>query len=355
MYVFRVAGVLMKVKRAAFLALVLALLPAASLRGQEKGPAVPHSPDPRKCRACLPAYEKALAYLKKYLGKMSFSAKMVAGWVFLADGRFPKETDQIVREAMQWERKKGTSQHAQNWYPALAGILLAERYKWLPSADVREELVRIVKWFQEKQERTGGWFKWFEGAYKDRLDYAVKDLGMLTSIVYGFLWTVKTLKIPVDETTMKKADDCLLNILTDRGIGYGSVSRTADTTGARGGFALLGLDYAGLPQHKICNTYVKLLPQQIPNLDKGHHIGAFHGLGVTLACHRMGPETYAKLTAKWLDRLIAKQTDAGGVYIGDDGDAGGEKGLIGGDYGSTGAFALMILLQDAKILKKAKK
>lgn len=340
----------------AAVALVSAFASRAIPQAQEKPPAAHNSTDPKKCKRCAFAYEKACAYLKKNYSKASFAAKMVVGWLFLADsGRFGKELEQVIKEATQWDDRKGKSQHAQNWYPALAGILLAEYYKYNPTAEVQQALVAIVKWFAEKQERTGGWFKWFEGAYKDRLDYPVKDLGMLTSIVYGFLWTVKTLKIPVDDAMMKKADDCLLNILTEKGIGYGSVSRGGDKTGARGAFVLLGLDYAGQSNHKICKTYVKLLPKQIPNLDQGHHIGAFHGLGVTLGCHKLGTEAYNELVTAWLDKLIAKQDADGGLYIGDDGDAGGEPGLLDGNQGSTAAFALMILMQDPKVLRPARK
>lgn len=340
----------------AALALVFALAArAVPQQAQEKPPATHNSVDPKKCKRCAIAYEKACAYLKKNHTKASFAAKMVIGWLFLADGRFHKELEQIVKEAMQWADRKGNSQHAQNWYPALAGILLAEYYKYAPTAEVQQALVGIVKWFTEKQERTGGWFKWFEGAYTDRLDYPVKDLGMLTSIIYGFLWTVKTQKIPVDDAMMKKADDCLLNILTDKGIGYGSVSRGGDKTGARGAFVLLGLDFAGQANHKIYKTYVKLLPKQIPNLDQGHHIGAFHGLGVTLGCHKLGTEAFNELVKAWLDKLIDKQGEDGSLYIGDDGDAGGEPGLLKGNHGSTAAFALMILMQDPKVLRPTRK
>lgn len=331
-----------------------ALLAAVFLIAQEL-PKQHNSPDPRRCKRCAIAYEKAVAYLKKDLSKASFPAKMVMGWLFLADGRHTKELDFLVKEAVQWEIRKGKHQHAQNWYPALAGMFLAEYYKGYPTAQVQQALYGIVQWFTARQERTGGWFKWFEGAYKDRLDYAVKDLGILDAIIYGFLWTVRTLKIPVDESMMQRADACLQSILTANGISYGTGSKGGDLTGARGAFALLGLDFAGQTQHKIVKTYAKLLPRQIPKMDKGHHVGAFHALGVTLGCHRLGPQVYAQLTSEWLDRLIDKQDENGGLYVGDDGDAGGEKGLLNGNHGSTAAFALLILLQDARVLVPRRK
>lgn len=56
------------------------------------------------------------------------------------------------------------------------------------------------------------------------------------------------------------------------------------------------------------------------------------------------------LIATWLDHYLSKQDSDGGFYVGDDGAAGGEKGLLDGNAGSTAAVALMILLQDHKVL-----
>jgi hypothetical protein len=332
------------------------LLLAPVAFAQETKPVDKHtSPDPRKCKKCVPAYEKAMAKLKKELNSASFPAKMVAGWVFLADGRFNDELKVVIREACAWEQRKGNSQHAQNWYPALAGLFLCEIQKYAPTKETTEAITSIVAWMVKYQERTGGWFKWFEGAYKERLDYPVKDLGILTAITYGVLWSAKTHKIAVPDETMTKAEKCLLSYTTGEGISYGTGQQGGDPTGARGAFAMQGLLFAGQTQHKIWKTYEKTLTKKLDKMDQGHHIGAFHCLGVTLGCLRLGPEAYAELTAAWLDKLIAKQEADGGVYVGDDGDAGGEKGLIGGNYGSTAAFALLILGQDAKILPPPKR
>lgn len=322
---------------------------------QDKKPAVHNSEDPRKCKKCLPAYEKAMAYVRENLKKASYPAKMVAGWVLLADGRFSEELNLVVKEACAWKERRGTWPHNQNWYPALAAIFLMEYYRTHRAADVQAAIQSAIDEFVKVQERTGGWFKWFEGAYKDRLDYFVKDLGILDAMIFGLLHHAKTLGFKVPADTIARAEKCLFDILTDRGIGYGSVQKSGDITGARGAFAMLGLQAAGMTQHKIYTTYVTLLPKQIPNMDQGHHIGAFHCLGVTLGCRLLGPQAYGRLTGEWLDKLIAKQDEKGAVYVGDDGDAGGEEKLLGGNFGSTAAFALMILMQDAKILSREAK
>jgi hypothetical protein len=140
-------------------------------------------------------------------------------------------------------------------------------------------------------------------------------------------------------------------LIGPKGISYGTPAKWGETTGARGSFAMLGLEFAQMFQHKIWTTYQTLLPKLIPNLDKGHHWGGLHCLGVVLGCHLQGPTVYAQLTTKWLDHYIDLQDAEGGVYIGDDGDAGGEKGLIRGNITSTASFALMILLQDPKVLR----
>jgi len=332
--------------------LVAAVALPSSAQQEPKKPVVAHtSPDPKKCRKCWPAYEKAMEYLQKNLGKASFPAKMVIGWLLLADGRFESDLKQIITTARNALKERGSSQHAQNWYPALAGMLLCEYYKYFPTKDVFDAIQEIVNDFVKTQERTGGWFKWFEGAYKDRLDYPVKDLGILDATIFGVLWSAKTHGVKVPDDTIAKADKCLEQILGAEGISYGTSQRGGDTTGARGGFCIQGLFFAGQTKHKIYTTYERCLVRKIPKMDQGHHVGAFHCLGVTLGCHILGQEAYNELVKEWLDKLIDKQDAEGAVYVGDDGDAGGEIGLLKSNYGSTAAYALLILLQDQKVLR----
>ncbi len=333
---------------------LLALLSVLSFSfPQDKKPVDAHtSPEPRKCRKCSVAYEKAMAYLQKKMGSATFPAKMVIAWLMLADGRYEGDLKQLVNAARQALAERGSSQHAQNWYPALAGMFLAEAQKYQPAKENLAAMQSYVDEFVKVQERTGGWFKWHEGAYNERKDYPVKDLGILNAIIYGFLWSARTHGCKVPDTTIAKADALFENeILTSDGISYGFGQKGGDPTGARGGFCIRMLDHAGKRDHRIWKTYEQLLVRQIPNMDKGHHVGAFHCLGMVLGCQTQGPEAYSALTKEWLDKLIAKQDAEGAVYIGDDGDAGGEIGLLKSNYGSTAAFALLILLQDQKVLR----
>lgn len=300
------------------------------------------------------AYDKAMEYLLKEMGRMPFAAKAIFGFVLLADGTRADELAKIVQEAKEWEKQlRFVSQHGTIWYPALSALFLTEYYKFHPDEEVKRSLEGLIKYFGENQEATGGWFKWKGGGLNGK--YPAPDLAMLTATVYSSLVTARKLEIKVPESVIQNADRCLHGILMGNGLGYGTGNRSPDKTGGRVGLAMLGLDYAGQKSHKICTTAATAVPEAIPRLDQGHHWGGLHCAAVTLACHRLGGGVYAKLTNAWVDKLIAKQKDTGGIYVGDDGDAGGEVGLLGGDHSSTAAVMLMILLQDPDRLNPIKR
>lgn len=337
------------------LLLVLGVLLAPAAPAEEDLQAKPlqhTSKDPMKCDVCRPAYDKAMARVCEQLRRSSFPVKMICGWTLLADGRHERELNHCVDCAVGWRTHPGyrARSHPGNWYPALAGAFLAEVQKHHPQRRVREAMAELVRYFTEVQETTGGWWKWHEGAYKERLDYAVVDHGFITALVMGFFHQAQVHGVEVPEEVLAQGEACIERITSSRGIGYGtprSLKRSGgDKTGGRGSLLLAGLAYAGRTDHRVFEVYRKVLPKRLPNLDQGHHVGALHGLAVTIGCHVLGPETYEKLIHLWLDRLIRKQEPDGGLYIGDDGDAGGEPKLLRGNVGSTAAFALMLRLQD---------
>jgi hypothetical protein len=300
------------------------------------------------------AYDKAIEYLLKEMGKMPFAAKAIFGFALLADGTRDDELAKIVQEAKDWEKQlKFVSQHGTIWYPALAALFLTEYYKFRPDEEVKSALEGLVKYFGENQESTGGWFKWKGGGLNGK--YPAPDLTMLTATIYSSLLTARKLGVKVPDTMIQNADRCLQGILMGNGLGYGTGNRSPDKTGGRVGLAMLGLDYTGQKSHKIFTTAATAVPEAIPRLDQGHHWGGLHCAAVTLSCHRLGGGASAKLANAWLDKLIAKQKDTGGIYVGDDGDAGGEVGLLGGDHSSTAAVMLMILLQDPDRLDPKKR
>jgi hypothetical protein len=236
-------------------------------------------------------------------------------------------------------------------------VFLAEYYKFFPEPKVFDAMQELVDYFAKHQEpKNGGWWKWLDGAYTERTDYSVVNHGYVTSLVISFFYTAKQHRVKVPENTFKTGETALMEFTNQRGVGYGlprsGKGGWGDKTAGRGIWVALAANYVQRHDHQIYTTYKTLLPKQLPNLDQGHHVGAFHGLAVTLGAHMYGPEVFKSLTDQWLDKLIRKQEADGGLYIGDDGDAGGEPGLLKGNYGSTAAFALMIRLhQDPNALR----
>jgi hypothetical protein len=336
---------------------------AAEKRGGAPAPDRPaaigpcSSPDPMKCKVCRPSYEKALACVRDKVKSSTFPVKMVAGWLFLADERCEKELKHCVDCAVDWRKQRGwrAGSHPENWYPALAAVFLAEYYKYRRDPEVLSAMNDLVGWFVSSQEpQNDGWWKWKEGAYKERLDYPVVNHGFLTALVMTFFHTARAHGVNIPEKTFQGGESALLHITTDRGIGYGLPRKGGngwgDKTGARGAWVIQALAYTARLDHKIWKVYERILTDRIPQMDQGHHVGAFHGLAVVLGCHVLGPSAYKKLTDQWLRKLMAKQGPGGDLYIGDDGDAGGEPGLLRGNVGSTAAYALLIRLQDPRIL-----
>ncbi|MHC4660258.1 MAG: hypothetical protein ACYS8W_01095 [Planctomycetota bacterium] len=331
-------------------ALLLLLIFSSPLSAQEKEH---DSKDPLKCSVCAPAYEKAIQATRKNIRSARFPTKMMMGWVLLADGRFPEDVQHVVDTALsRWKSYSGQVQHGTNWGPVLAGQFLAEYYKYKPSKKLLKVFAEIVKHFEEQQEpSTGCWGKWLGQGLKG---YPVKDMGMLSCMIFGYLHTVKKFGVEVDKDMLSRADSRLQKNLSKMGMSYGTGQRGPDQTGGRGGAIMHQLAFAGMKSHKIYTTYKPLLPKMIPNMHKGHHIGGWHCQCVVMGCFTLGSGVYKQLTNYWLDKLIAKQDADGSVYIGDDGADGGEEGLLGGNHASTAAFALMILLQDSSRLKPGK-
>lgn len=332
--------------------LLLALLVVVSGARAVPGGAAAHAHaegGPLACPRCAGAYERAMAHTLRRLPEARFVTQMIMGWTLLADGRHPDELRQVVETAIRWREQHRPGAHSENFNPAFAGIFLVEYNKLHPADANRQAIQGIVDHFATAQERTGGFFKVFEGAE----GYPAQDLGMLNGTLLGFFHAARKQGVVLPDGMLERLEACVQGTLTGEGISYGTGNSLGDTTGSRGGFATWGLRYAGREDHAVVRVYRSLLPARIPSLDKGHHVGGMHCLGVVLGCRLLGDAAYGQVTACWLDRLIDRQQEDGGVYVGDDEDAGGERELLGEDDASTAAFALMILLQDPTRLDPA--
>lgn len=297
--------------------------------------------DPGKFRRYGEAYKKALRYCLDNLQRSSLMEKVAIGFLLLADGRFPDELQQCIDAAKGAAGRVGSSKWS-NWYIGFGGIFLSEVYKYHPGDDIKQSLEELAKKAAEMQEPTGGWFS-SKGAAK-KAGYPAQDHGQLTAMVFSTLLNMKQFGMEVPEGTFQKAAAYIQKQCGPNGITYGTGNPLGDTTGSRGGFALLGLAYAGMRNHKVFSTYASLYPRAFPKLREGHHIGGWHFMGVILGCHILG--MVQQLANHWLSKLVSEQRDDGGFYLGDDKASGGEKGLFGGDRASTASLALLILLSN---------
>lgn len=331
--------------------LVLAILVSgSSVRAQDKTDKTDkthkhNSVDPLKCRVCSSAYNKALALvLKKLSGARAGRSanKILTGWLLLADGRHSAELKALVKEAITWKYPNGSQS---NWYRALTALFLVEYAKFFPDQKVKRKLRELVIEFQELQWPKGGWsYKPLPG---NKIAGTGSVHGMMSSIIYSFLLSAKTLGVEVPDKMLSRADASLMKCFKKGiGIGYKVSLPKGEKTGARGGILMHGLSYAGKTDHPIYRDHLTLLPKLIPDLEQAHHAGYLQGLGVVLGCFNIGPSAYKKLTDRWLDRLMARRNSDGSVCIDSDQsrfDPGVKRRET---FPSTAVFALMILLQD---------
>lgn len=314
-----------------------------------------HLQDPARCPPCSAAYKKAKGYvLGKFGQTRQIAAKVATGFLLLADGGHPRELQACI-DACKAARCEGVDG---NWFIGMAGLFLSEVYKFRPSADVAEALDRICREAAANVSDTGGWlhsknFKEAMGA-----GFYSPDIAILTAMFFSTFWNMKSCGLKVDEALLSRAEANLSKLAGSTGFGYGTGNKTPDRAGTRGAFALLGLASAGQTQHKFYQLVHKALPGCLPSLEQGHAFGGLHILGAVLGCHALGPQTYQKLTAEWLDKLIRRQEEDGSLQIGSDGKSnsgGGVKEYEGlNRHMSTAGFALMIALQDPNCLRSSK-
>lgn len=319
--------------------------PAQPNAGPVAPAAAPASP---KLKSHAAEYDKLKGYLLKHLGDASFMEKIAIGFLLMADGGHPAELQSCLEEAKRAKGMVGSSNWS-NWFIGFGGIFLAEYYIRFPSDDVQKALEELIERAAPEQEPTGGWFS-KTGAAK-KANYPATDHGQLTMMVYATMLIMKQHKMKLPAGVFEKTEAYSTTQCGGGGITYGTGNPIGDTTGSRGGFALLGLSYAKRSDHKIYSTYRGLYPQAFGRLDKGHHIGGWHFMGCVLGCWALGADMLGQLRGAVVDKFCAKIDGDGGFYVGDDGASGGEKGLMGHNYCSTAALAMLIVLQDPNAFK----
>jgi len=314
----------------------------AALALAQDGAASHAHKDLAACKKCSGPYQRAVASVLERFPKADFPEKIIAGFLFLADGRHPAELQKVIEMASR--AKASAKSFNGGWYLGMAGLFLSECYRLQPTPEIKQALVELVATAQTTQEPTGGWNHNLGFGKK----YCADDLSIVTSMLYTTLLNMKTAGIDTPKGMIEKVNENLTKLLRPTGLDYGTRDAWGETSGSRVGMASIGLHNAGMTSHEIYTTAVKALPERLKRLDKGHGTGCIHLLSVTLACHRL--RIYRALTDEWLDKLIAKQAPDGSLLMGDDGAGGGEMKLIGNNIGSTAAFALFLLLQDPERL-----
>lgn len=315
---------------------------------QDAKPQVPPAPQGPNIKQYKAEYEKMKAYLLKNMGNASFMEKIAIGLLLMADGGHPNEVQTALGEAKRAKGMVGGSNWA-NWYIGFGALFLSQYYVRFPSDDVKTALEELMERAAPEQEPTGGWFS-KTGAAK-KANYPGEDHGQLTCMIYTGLLVMRQHKMKIPAGMLEKVEAYTQRQCGGGGITYGTGNRIADATGSRGGFALLGLVYAKRTDHKIVSTYRSILPQCFGRLEQGHHIGGWHFMGCVLGCWALGPDMLGQLRASALPKYVPKIDAEGGFYIGDDGASGGEKGLMGHNYCSTAALAMLIALGDPNAFK----
>jgi hypothetical protein len=316
---------------------MLALLAAA---GAAEAQAGAHPPDWRKCRACAPALGKALAYVKANLNgdapKRVIGSKMggymMGGFALMMEGASPKELDDCVKYACRAIKDEGFNR---NWYLSMSMIFLSEyATRYGLTREVEKALADGLKMAAAQQEETGGWchhLGMWKGGYNTM--GGGKDLGMITSMIYGSFVELKALGVEVGPM-MEKAQKNLETISDGAGVRYGTDNNVGDAGMARASWVLLGIQ-ASMQNHPFYAKYEKGLEQRYKKLEEGvHGFAPLHWFSIAAAMHREGPDEYAKFTAAYLDKLLTTQRVDGVVPL------AGED-----DVASTAVFASIVMMQ----------
>ena len=181
---------------------VVVLIAAGSRGGAQVAPA--HDPELRKCKPCLAALGKSMAYLKanfdnpqtkRVIGSM-LGGYVHAGFAFLMAGEgYQKELESCVRWIQQAVKDTGFNR---NWYLGPGLFFLAEyssRFGVTPQT--RKAVFDAYKMAQEQQEESGGWCHhkemWKEDGYHTK--GGGRDLGMINVMMYSALLEFKALGI----------------------------------------------------------------------------------------------------------------------------------------------------------------
>ena len=326
---------------------VLAILISSGVGAQNApAPVAAHNPELRKCKPCLAALGKSMAYLKanyknpqtkRVIGSM-LGGYVYAGFAFLMAGEgYEKELEDCVRWCQQAVKDTG---YNRNWYLGSCLYFLAEySSKYGLTPQTQKAVFDAYKLAAEQQEESGGWCHhkemWREGDYNKK--GGGRDLGMINVQMYAALLEFKALGIDAPPGMLDRLRKNLESISDgpQGGICYGTDNRVGDPAFARAAYVTLGLQSTGAVNDPFFARFAKGLEKNFKRIKEGEHgFSPYHYFGVPAALHRMGPDAYRLFCDHWLDPLIATQRPDGVVPLhGDD------------DVAATGVFACILCMQ----------
>ena len=326
---------------AAVVAALCVLLGGSGGRAAE--PQAAHDPDLKKCKKCGPALGKALSYLKanyknpqtkRVIGSMA-GGYMFGGFAFMMEGNSAKELEDCVKYCCQAIKDGG---YNRNWYLSMCMFFLAEyATRYGLNAEIEKALPDAFKNAALQQEATGGWCHhlqmWQEDNYNKK--GGGRDLGMVTTMIYGAFLELRALGVEINPAMMEKARANLESLNDGAGIRYGTDNMVGDAGMARASYVPLGLQATGRTTDPWHAKFTKGIEQRYKSVEKGvHGFAPLHWFSVAAAMHRMGPEWYRKYCDEYLDKMIATQTAEGVVPLANE-----------DDVASTAVFACIVMMQ----------
>ena len=333
------------------------LLLCASMGGGEvpQGAVSHSSSDPEKCKSCSKALQAALDYIEKVPkpGRKGVKYEIsrlydpfFAGFVYLVSGRHLKELEEAV-ETLSNGKFYAQDGFNRNWAIAMSGLFLSEIYKRYPTEKVKSALEEILKLADENVGQTGGWSHNKGFSYPKGLG---RDLGIVTSIMFGAMLNMKKSGIPVPEKLFATVQANLEGLSDGMGVIYGTGNGVMDATMGRASWMYLGLHALQFRSCKYFASVPRGLDSRFKNTDDGHAYPPLHYAGVALASHLAGPQVYNKFALHWMDRLIPLQKEDGSVSLPHKENMPTQKNNE--FVSSTAAFALILLLQKPGALER---
>lgn len=291
---------------------VLTLAPASKASMAQDGEGAHVEKDPYKCAKCRPALEKAISYVRSHYRSDGLAGHVYAGLMFLVMADTGPDFQACVSYATRAIENSGFNR---NWYLGMCLYFLSEVYLRYPTPEVHNAMVKALNSAPAQQETTGGWCHHKEMWKKNNYNKigGARDLGMVTSMIFGALWNMRAAGMTVPKGLFDKIEKNLESIHDGFGICYGTDNKWGDITMSRISYVFMGLTNARAQDHPWYAKVIEGLQKRFKSLEKGHAFAPLHHYSVAAAMGRAG--LYDQFAAEWIDKLIAAQKPDGTISL----------------------------------------